>query len=103
MSSRVYPTEARQPFYAAVGVKGDERSKEAGRKPEYSVVEMAAGVLASLAELELELGSERRVAAREARLARGRDIGRPKVLDKSKAALAQRMQVREHDWGRRQT
>jgi DNA invertase Pin-like site-specific DNA recombinase len=52
---------------------------------------MVAGVLASLAELELELGRERRAAAREARRARGQSIGRPKVLDKSKAALAQRM------------
>jgi DNA invertase Pin-like site-specific DNA recombinase len=52
---------------------------------------MVAGVLASLAELELELGRERRVAAREARRARGQSIGRPKVLDRSKAALAQRM------------
>jgi DNA invertase Pin-like site-specific DNA recombinase len=52
---------------------------------------MVAGVLASLAELELELGRERRAAAREARRARGQAIGRPKVLDKSKAALARRM------------
>ena len=52
---------------------------------------MVAGVLASLAELELELGRERRVAAREARRARGQAIGRPKALDKSKAALALRM------------
>ncbi|KBZ56946.1 recombinase family protein [Mycobacterium colombiense] len=52
---------------------------------------MVAGVLASLAELELELGRERRSAAREARRARGQSIGRPKVLDASKAALAQRM------------
>jgi DNA invertase Pin-like site-specific DNA recombinase len=52
---------------------------------------MVAGVLASLAELELELGRERRAAAREARRVRGQHIGRPKVLDKSKAALAQRM------------
>jgi DNA invertase Pin-like site-specific DNA recombinase len=52
---------------------------------------MVAGVLASLAELELELGRERRAAARDARRARGQSIGRPKVLDKSKAALAQRM------------
>jgi DNA invertase Pin-like site-specific DNA recombinase len=50
---------------------------------------MVAGVLASLAELEL--GRERRSAAREARRARGQHIGRPKALDKSKAALAQRM------------
>lgn len=52
---------------------------------------MVAGVLASLAELELELGRERRSAAREARRARGQAVGRPKVLDQSKAALAQRM------------
>jgi DNA invertase Pin-like site-specific DNA recombinase len=52
---------------------------------------MIAGVLASLAELELELGRERRAAAREARRARGQSIGRPRSLDKSKAALARRM------------
>src|SRR5271169_4927064 len=52
---------------------------------------MVAGGLASLAELELELGRERRTAARDARRARGQSIGRPKALDKSKAALAQRM------------
>lgn len=52
---------------------------------------MVAGVLASLAELELELGRERRAAAREARRSRGQHIGRPKSLDSSKAALAQRM------------
>ncbi len=54
---------------------------------------MVAGVLASLAELELELGRERRAAAREARRARGQSIGRPKALDKSKAALARRMHI----------
>jgi DNA invertase Pin-like site-specific DNA recombinase len=52
---------------------------------------MVAGILASLAELELELGRERRSAARKARRARGQHIGRPKALNKSKAALAQRM------------
>jgi DNA invertase Pin-like site-specific DNA recombinase len=52
---------------------------------------MVAGVLASLAELELELGRERRAAAREARRARGQAIGRPKALDKSKVGLARRM------------
>jgi DNA invertase Pin-like site-specific DNA recombinase len=50
---------------------------------------MIAGVLASLAELEL--GRERRAAARAARRARGQSIGRPKALDAKKAALAQRM------------
>ncbi|MGE0218863.1 recombinase family protein [Mycolicibacterium sp.] len=52
---------------------------------------MIAGVLASLAELELELGRERRAASRAARKARGQAIGRPKALDAQKAALAQRM------------
>ncbi|MGA8331751.1 MAG: helix-turn-helix domain-containing protein [Mycobacterium sp.] len=46
---------------------------------------------ASLAELELELGRERRAASREARRARGQPIGRPKALDDSKMALARRM------------
>jgi DNA invertase Pin-like site-specific DNA recombinase len=52
---------------------------------------MVAGVLASLAELELELGRERRTAARDARRARGQSIGRTKALDAKKAGLAQRM------------
>ncbi|MCA2263963.1 resolvase [Mycobacterium marseillense] len=63
--------------------EGIDTSNAAGR--------MVAGVLASLAELELELGRERRTAAREARRARGQSIGRPKALDGPKAALAQRM------------
>ena len=49
------------------------------------------GIMASLAELELELGRERRAAAREARRERGQHIGRPKALDAQKAALAKRM------------
>ncbi|MCV7419678.1 Hin recombinase [Mycobacterium yunnanensis] len=52
---------------------------------------MVAGVLASLAELELELGRERRAASRDVRRARGQAIGRPKALDQSKVALVQRM------------
>lgn len=63
--------------------EGIDTSNAAGR--------MVAGVLASLAELELELGRERRSAAREARRARGQSVGRPKALDKSKVGLAQRM------------
>lgn len=63
--------------------EGIDTSNAAGR--------MVAGVLASLAELELELGRERRSAAREARRARGQHIGRPRALDKPKAALARRM------------
>ena len=53
--------------------EGIDTSTAAGR--------MVAGVLASLAELELELGRERRAAAREARRARGQHVGRPKALD----------------------
>jgi DNA invertase Pin-like site-specific DNA recombinase len=49
---------------------------------------MIARVLAGLAELELELGRERRAVARDARRTRGQHIGRPKALDKKKAALA---------------
>jgi DNA invertase Pin-like site-specific DNA recombinase len=52
---------------------------------------MVAGVLASLAELELELGRERRTAARDAGRARRQSIGRPNALDQSKMALARRM------------
>lgn len=63
--------------------EGIDTSKATGR--------MVAGVLASLAELELELGRERRSAAREARRARGQSIGRPKVLSDEQAALARRM------------
>lgn len=41
---------------------------------------MIAGVLASLAELELELGRERRAAAKASRKARDLPIGRPRAL-----------------------
>ena len=54
---------------------------------------MVAGVLASLAELELELGRERRSAAREARRSRGQHVGRPAALDQSQAELARRMRA----------
>lgn len=54
---------------------------------------MVAGVLASLAELELELARERREAAREARRKRGQPIGRPKALTADQAALAARMRA----------
>jgi DNA invertase Pin-like site-specific DNA recombinase len=63
--------------------EGIDTSNAAGR--------MVAGVLASLAELELELGRERRSAAREARRARGQHIGRPKALGTENAELARRM------------
>jgi DNA invertase Pin-like site-specific DNA recombinase len=67
------------------------RSLREGIDTSNSTGRMVAGVLASLAELELELGRERRAAAREARRARGQHIGRPKVLDEKKTALAVRM------------
>lgn len=56
--------------------EGIDTSTAAGR--------MIAGVLASLAELELELGRERRAAAREARRARDQPIGRPRALSAAK-------------------
>lgn len=52
---------------------------------------MVAGVLASLAELELELQRERKAASRAARKARGMPTGRPKALDTQQAALVRRM------------
>jgi DNA invertase Pin-like site-specific DNA recombinase len=67
------------------------RSLREGIDTSNATGQMVAGVLASLAELELELGRERRTAARDARRARGQSIGRPKALDDSKSALAQRM------------
>ncbi|WP_431236717.1 recombinase family protein [Mycolicibacterium aichiense] len=52
---------------------------------------MIAGVLASLAELELELQRERKAASRAARKARGLPTGRPKALTNQQAALVKRM------------
>lgn len=49
---------------------------------------MIAGVLASLAELELELGRERREASRSARRSRGLPTGRPRVLSVEKVRQA---------------
>ena len=54
---------------------------------------MIAGVLASLAELELELSRERKAASRAARKARGMPTGRPKALDAKQAALVHRMRA----------
>lgn len=54
---------------------------------------MIAGVLASLAELELELGRERRTASRAARKARDLPIGRPRALTADQIALAERMRA----------
>jgi DNA invertase Pin-like site-specific DNA recombinase len=42
------------------------------------------GVFASMAQLELEFGRERRAAAREARRARDQPIGRPRALSSAK-------------------
>lgn len=52
---------------------------------------MVAGVLASLAELELELQRERKDAAKAARRKRGLPIGRPKALTPDKIRQAQLM------------
>jgi len=53
------------------------RSLREGIDTSNATGQMVAGVLASLAELELELGRERRTAAREARRARGQAIRSP--------------------------
>jgi DNA invertase Pin-like site-specific DNA recombinase len=50
-------------------------------------------VLASHAELELELGRERRAASKAARKARDLPIGRPRVLTVDQIALAERMRA----------
>lgn len=65
--------------------EGIDTSTAAGR--------MVAGVLASLAELELELGRERRAAAKSARKSRGLPIGRPKAL--TAAQVRQARQLRD--------
>lgn len=65
--------------------EGIDTSNAAGR--------MIAGVLASLAELELELGRERRAASRASRKARDLPIGRPRALDAAQVALAERMRA----------
>jgi DNA invertase Pin-like site-specific DNA recombinase len=49
---------------------------------------MIAGVLASLAELELQLGRERRAASRAAREERGMSSGRPKALSADQIRIA---------------
>lgn len=49
---------------------------------------MIAGVLASLAELELELGKERREASKAARRSRGLPIGRPKAMSETQVRQA---------------
>ncbi|ART73446.1 resolvase [Mycobacterium dioxanotrophicus] len=52
---------------------------------------MIAGVLASLAELELELQRERRAASKSARRARGLPIGRPKALTAQQVEMAEQL------------
>ncbi|OBF42827.1 resolvase [Mycolicibacterium peregrinum] len=54
---------------------------------------MVMGVMASMAELELELQRERVAAAKAARKARGADIGRPKALDAAQVRQAVAMRA----------
>jgi hypothetical protein len=88
---------ARSPGSSASGETSTPRSCFLGLTPREGIDtsnatgRRVAAVLASSAELELELGRERRAAVREARRARGQAIGRPKAVDKSKAELARRM------------
>lgn len=57
------------------------------------VGQAVAGIMASLAQMERELIRERAAAAREAARARGKLTGRPRVLTKSQAELANRMRA----------
>lgn len=52
---------------------------------------MVMGIMASLAELELELGRERREASRSARKARGLAVGRPKALSEGQVRQARQL------------
>ncbi|MGV0838490.1 recombinase family protein [Mycolicibacterium thermoresistibile] len=54
---------------------------------------MVMGIMASLAELELELGRERRAAAKAARKARNLPIGRPRALTPNQVAQAERLRA----------
>jgi DNA invertase Pin-like site-specific DNA recombinase len=54
---------------------------------------MVAGVLASLAELELELQRERRAASKSARKARGLPIGRPPKLTDHQIRQAEQLRA----------
>jgi DNA invertase Pin-like site-specific DNA recombinase len=65
--------------------EGVESSTATGR--------MVMGIMASLAELELELGRERRAAAKASRKARNLPIGRPRKLPANKIDLAERMRA----------
>ncbi len=65
--------------------EGVESSTATGR--------MVMGIMASLAELELELGRERRAAAKASRKARNLPIGRPRRLAADKIDLAERMRA----------
>lgn len=60
------------------------RSIREGIDSSTAVGRAVAGILASLGELELEFGRERRAAAREARRARDQPIGRPRALSAAK-------------------
>lgn len=66
------------------------RSLREGINSTTPIGRVIVGILASMAELELELARERREAARKDR---GQPIGRPKALDPDKAALARRMRA----------
>lgn len=54
---------------------------------------MVAGIMASLAELELELQRERVAAAKAARKKRGQPIGRPKALKPEQIETARRLRA----------
>lgn len=51
------------------------------------------GIMASLAELELELGRERRAASKAARAARGLPVGRPRKMSASQVRQARELRA----------
>ncbi len=69
------------------------RSLREGVDSTTSTGRMVMGIMASLAELELELGRERRAAAKAARRSRGLPIGRPRKLSESKLEMAEQLRA----------
>lgn len=57
---------------------------------------MVMGIMASLAELELELQRERVAASKAARKSRGQPIGRPKALSREQVEMAESLRAGGH-------
>ena len=61
---------------------------------------MLAGILAALAEYERSLIDERASAAREAARARGKQVGRPRVITPKQLRAARQMRAAGGRWPR---